>query len=110
MLNRLFLTLVVLLLFLVSISFGFRADTKDQSADEKAIREHIDKIFRAYIAKDRDTVKATHSKNWRGFLSNSREVIRGIDGYMSVADGQGSFNKENPWHLVDYKMQDYDVV
>jgi len=97
------------MLFILSIVFAF-GEVTDRNNDEKAIRDHIDKIIRAYIAKDRDTVKRTHSDNWRGFLSGSRTIIRGIDGYMSTVDAQGILNKGNTWRLVDYKFVDYDIV
>ncbi len=58
----------------------------DRAADREAIRSHIDSIFQAYIKKDREKVRATHSDDWRGFLIGSRGVIRGIDEYMKTAD------------------------
>lgn len=88
------------MLFILSTVFAFGQAT-NRSSDEKAIRNHIDKIIRAYIAKDRDTVKRTHSDNWRGFLSGSRTIIRGIDGYLSTVDAQGILNKGNTWRLLD---------
>lgn len=100
---------LVAILLVSSAVFAFDEKT-DRSADEKAIRAHIDKIIRAYINKDRDTVKATHSDNWRGFLSGSRKIIRGIDGYMATVDGQGVLDKRNTWRIVDYKFVDYDTV
>ena len=36
-------------------------------ADRDAIRAHIEQIFQAYMKKDRKTVRATHSADWRGF-------------------------------------------
>lgn len=88
------------MLFILSTVFAF-GEVTDRNTDEKAIRNHIDKIIRAYIAKDRDTVKRTHSDNWRGFLSGSRTIIRGIDGYLSTVDAQGILNKGNTWRLLD---------
>ncbi len=103
--------IILLVAILLVSSAVFAIDEKtDRSADEKAIRAHIDKIIRAYINKDRDTVKATHSDNWRGFLSGSRKIIRGIDGYMATVDGQGVLDKRNRWRIVDYKFVDYDTV
>lgn len=78
--------------------------------DARKIRAHIDKIFQAYINKDRETVKSTHSVNWRGFLSNSDKILRGIDDYMKEADGQGALDKQSSWRLVGYKMLDYDII
>jgi hypothetical protein len=78
--------------------------------DEKAIKAHIDKIVRAYMSKDSVTVRQTHSKNWRGFLSRSVKVLRGIEDYMSEATLGGIFSKQNTWRIVNYKMLDFDLV
>ena len=81
----------------------------NRADDEKAIRNHIDNIVKAYMNKDSATVRKTHSKNWRGFLSRSTQVLRGIDDYMEAATAGGTFSKENTWHIVNYKMLDYDI-
>lgn len=82
----------------------------DRKADEKAIREHIEQIVQAYIRKDSATVRATHSKQWRGFLSASTHPLRGIDDYMKEAIGSGIFDKNNSWRIVHYKMLEYDII
>jgi len=74
-------------------------------ADRGAIRTHIDRIFKAYIAKDRPQVQATHDREWRGFLTGSRSIIRGIDDYMRAADG----SLQAPSRLLGYTMEDFDV-
>jgi ketosteroid isomerase-like protein len=73
--------------------------------DTAAIRTHIDRIFKAYIAKDRAEVQATHDRDWRGFLTGSRRIIRGIDEYMRSADT----SLTSPQRLVGYTMEDFDV-
>jgi hypothetical protein len=78
--------------------------------DEKTIRAHIDKIVHAYMDRDSVTVRQTHSKNWRGFLSGSQKILRGIDDYMKEAAGSGIFDKSMSWKIVNYKMLDYDIV
>jgi hypothetical protein len=111
MFRKTFLLLVFMLTLFVSLGFAQNEIiNKDRAADEKAVRAHIDKIFQAYIRKDRETVKATHSANWRGFLSNSTKILRGIDAYMTEVDGQGALNKQNPGHIAAYKMLDFDMV
>lgn len=77
----------------------------DRDADRDAIRAHIDRIFKAYIAKNRSEVQATHDREWRGFLTGSRRIIRGIDDYMRAADG----SLKAPARLVGYIMEDFDV-
>jgi hypothetical protein len=79
----------------------------DRAADVAAIRAHVDGIFRAYIAKDRDTVRATHSADWRGFLTGSRGVIRGIDEYMQAADGVLKYPTGG---MTGYTITEFDVT
>ena len=75
-------------------------------ADRDAIRAHIDTIFRAYMSKDRAAVRATHSRDWRGFLSASQTTIRGIDAYMDYAEQ----SLGGPARIVDYRMVEFDVL
>ncbi len=77
----------------------------DREADAAAIRAHIDTIFKAYMSGDRETIRATHSEDWRGFLSSSRSILRGIDDYMEAADASLS----RPRLMVGYEMVDYDT-
>jgi hypothetical protein len=81
------------------------AALEDRAADREAIRAHIDRIFKAYIAKNRAEVEATHDHEWRGFLTGSRRIIRGIDEYMKSANGALT----SPQRLVGYTMEDFDV-
>ena len=50
-----------------------------QQADRDAIRDHVDKIFQAYINKDAAMIRATHAPAWIGFQSSSEKAISGID-------------------------------
>jgi hypothetical protein len=74
-------------------------------ADRDAIRQHIDKIFQAYIHGDTDTIRATHSQEWRGYITPSRTIIRGIDQYMQAADGVQKVAR-----MMGYKIIDFDVL
>ena len=74
-------------------------------ADRDAIRAHIDSIFQAYMHKDRAKIEATHGRDWRGFLTPARSIIKGIDEYMQYADRSlkgGGFQS--------YKMLEFDVM
>ncbi len=81
------------------------APAADRDADVAAIRAHIDSIFRAYMEGDRETIRATHSEDWRGFLSRSRSILKGIDDYMRTADATLS----RPSRMVGYEMVEYDT-
>ena len=98
---------VILGLFCLMTAATAMAQSDARAADRDAIRKHIDVIFNAYIQKDRDTVKATHAADWRGFLTGSRTIIRGIDEYMHEAD----YGLKNPnGGMTAYKMIDYDIT
>src|SRR5918912_3304824 len=47
------------------------AKDEARAADRQAIRAHIDKIFRAYIERDCNTIRATHAQNWIGFTGGA---------------------------------------
>lgn len=79
----------------------------DRQADRDAIRNHIDKIFRAYIQKDGDTIRATHAKDWIGFNTGSRSAVHGIDQYMADAE---QFYLKSPVRMTAYRMVEFDVT
>ena len=100
--------LITLLAVAAMLATAAHAQTgADRAADVAAIRAHVDGIFRAYIAKDRDTVRATHSTDWRGFLTGSRGVIRGIDEYMQAADGVLKYPTGG---MTGYTITEFDVT
>ena len=51
-------------------------------------------------------MKATHVENWRGFLTGSRTMIRGIDQYMKSVSG----GLTGPYGMTGYKLRDFDII
>ena len=94
-------------LFSIAFALGtsLRADD-DRSADRAAIRAHIESIYEAFIHKDGPALKATHAENWRGYLTGSGKMIRGIDEYMKAVGG----GLKSPYGMVAYKIREFDVV
>jgi hypothetical protein len=100
----------VLLFFAVAITLPAAAQLvpvsgEQRQKDRDAIRAHIDSIFQAYMHKDRAKIQATHAQQWRGFLTPSREIIRGLDQYMQYAD-----RNLKGGTLQSYKILDFDVM
>ena len=88
-------------------SFQLRPVSGDaRQPDRDAIRDHIGKIFQAYINKDAATIRATHAPAWIGFQSSSETAIHGIDAYMKDIDGYLS----GPVRMASYKMLEFDVI
>jgi len=77
-----------------------------RQADQEAVRNHIDKIFQAYIHKDGATIRATHASEWIGFLESSTTAMHGIDRYMKSVDGF----LNSPVRMTEYKMLDFDII
>jgi ketosteroid isomerase-like protein len=94
--------LIVLLLAGVAM-----AADEDRAADRTAIRAHIDRIFQAFIHKDRAELRATHAGNWLGYLEGSRERIHGVDGYMNAG---GNVDPASPYGMTGYKMREFDMI
>src|SRR6266850_2194439 len=78
----------------------------DRAADRAAIRAHIDSIFQAFIKKDAAALRATHAQNWLGYLEGSREMIKGLAGYMEWND----LDPKSPYGMKSYKMREFDMI
>jgi hypothetical protein len=46
------------------------------------IRAHVESLFDAFLAKDRDAMRRGRVSDWRGFQIPSTRLIRGVDDYM----------------------------
>jgi ketosteroid isomerase-like protein len=79
----------------------------DRADDRVAIRAQIDRIFEAFIHKDRAELRATHAANWLGYLQGTAKMIRGVDGYM---DEGVYFDPQNAYGMTSYKMREFDMI
>ena len=98
------------LIFLASFmayAAGAAPQTDGRAADRAAIRAHIDRIFQAFIKKDRAELRATHAGNWLGYLEGSTEMIRGIEGYM---DTTRFLEPGSPYGMTGYRMREFDMI
>jgi ketosteroid isomerase-like protein len=93
-------------LAMAAASLGTTLAADDRAADREAIRAHIDSIYQAFIHKDAAALRATHAENWRGFLTGSTAMIRGIDQYMKAVGGSTT----SPYGMTGYKLRDFDVI
>jgi hypothetical protein len=100
------LGITAIIVVLVGVSV---ARSQDRGADAQAIRAEIESIFQAFIDKDRDKLAATHGRNWRGYLTGSRTVIKGRDGYMRASVGDGPMPPKGQG-MVGYTIPEYDTV
>jgi hypothetical protein len=94
-------------LLLMAVCSLAGASNDDRPADRAAIRAHIDRIFQAFIHKDRAELRATHAANWLGYLEGSRTMIRGNDEYMNTT---GNVDPNSPYGMTGYKMREFDMI
>ena len=81
-----------------------------RDADARAIRHEIERIFKAFIDKDPQALRDTHHQNWRGYLTGSRSVIKGLDGYMAASVPRDGNMGPRGQGMVGYTIQEYDTV
>jgi len=86
-----------------------QAQTSGRERDAAAIRAHIESIFDAFIEKNAAKLAATHGRDWRGYLTGSRTVIKGRDGYVRAAGAAGQMPPKGQG-MVGYKILEYDTV
>ena len=88
---------------------AYQSASTGRDADARAIRHEIERIFQAFIDKDRQALVDTHHRNWRGYLTGSRTVIKGVDAYMDASVGRGPMTARGQG-MVGYQIHEYDTV
>jgi ketosteroid isomerase-like protein len=76
-----------------------------EQTDRAEVRAHIDKLFRAFIEKDRETIRRGHTNDWRGFQVKSQKLVRGIDEYMGAAEQALQSFRGRRYEIVDCEIQ-----
>jgi len=78
-----------------------------RKGDREAIRDHIDRIFHAYMQKDRATVRSTHAHDWHGFSLGTRKLVRGLDEYMTMAE---KWLGDDSSRMTNYRFTEYQTI
>ena len=97
---------VMAFLFFTTIVTAQTTQQEDARAADKAeIRAHIASIFQAYIDKDREKLRTTHSEDWAGFGLSSTVTRRGLDEYM-----RGAESSLKSWPIVGFELVHFEAV
>lgn len=75
--------------------------------DQQEIIDHIHKIFQAFIARDRETIRKLHTSDWTGFQGPSTSIERGIEAYMVNVDKSLETFHGTGYELLDAEVQFY---
>ena len=73
----------------------------DPEHDRQAVIGKLHSIFDAFVGKDAETLRDTHTDDWIGFKANSSHIVHGIDEYMSTI----AF--DNP--MLEYDFDELEV-
>lgn len=95
------LSAIVLFSSFFAISFYVSAKPK---SDRQQVIDHIHSIFQAFVREDTTAIRAKHTEDWRGFQSNSREIVKGVDGYM-----QNPIRNLSRIKMLEYEIEDIEV-
>ncbi len=82
----------------------------DAIRDRTEILQHIDSIFQAYIRRDRDALRRTHTADWTGFQGPSTKIERGIADYMVNAERSLAAFRGTGYELLDKEVQIYGDI
>ena len=105
---------LVLLMAVMAGGLTMGTTTAENAAEDAAAREavinHIHSIFRAYLRKDRVTLRNTHTKDWTGFQGPSTKIERGIDDYMINAEKSLQNLDGTAYEIIDTEVQFYGEI
>lgn len=79
-------------------------------SDSEQILAHIRSIFQAYLRKDRETIRKTHTEDWVGFQGPSTKIERGIAAYMVNAEKSLSHLTGTGFEILDSEVQIYGDI
>jgi hypothetical protein len=82
----------------------------EECADKLKIRDHVEGLFRAFLARDREAIRRGHTKDWKGFQVKSQKLVRGIDGYMEAADTALATFRGTGYEILDLDIQLHGAV
>jgi ketosteroid isomerase-like protein len=77
-----------------------------QAGEDRAeIIAHIHAIFDAYIRRDREAIRRTHTPDWTGFQHPSARIERGLEDYMKNAELSLRTLRGTGFELLDTEVQ-----
>jgi hypothetical protein len=74
------------------------------------IRQHVEALFDAFLAKDRTTLRDGRVEDWRGFQIPSTTLIRGVDRYMVDLESALENLTVTRYEFLDFEVDIHDDV
>ena len=79
--------------------------TDPNPAEERKLVDHVHEIFRAFLERDRERIRALHTEDWVGFLGPSTGIERGIADYMINAERSLESFRGTAYEIHDTEVQ-----
>jgi hypothetical protein len=95
----------ILLPVLTATLLGGTPQQTAEEVDREAIVGHIRSIFQAYVDRDREAIRRTHSADWTGSQGPSTKIERGLDDHMVDADRSLAAFLGTGYELLDTEVQ-----
>ena len=102
-------SMMVAIVTATSIMADGQSMNKNQ-AEKQQLIEHVHKIFRAFLNRDRDRIRELHTRDWVGFLGPSTKIERGIGDYMINADLSLDNFRGTGYEIHDTEVQIYSDI
>lgn len=58
-------------------------DDRHVERDSAALKEHVTRLFDAFLAHDVQTLRDGRTADWKGFQIRSTRIVRGVDDYTT---------------------------
>ena len=86
--------------------------TTTTASDEAAaeIRSHVEGLFDAFLAKDRDALRDGRVADWIGFQIPSTTLIRGVDRYMVDLETALQSLKVTRYEFLEFEVDVHDDI
>lgn len=77
----------------------------DTSASDAAeIRAHVESLFEAFLAGDREALRSGRIPTWRGFQIRSTRLIEGVDEYMEELEKAMVGLRVSRYEFLDFEV------
>ena len=77
---------------------------------EAEIRSHVEGLFDAFLANDRDALRDGRVADWRGFQIPSTTLIRGVDRYMVDLETALQNLKVTRYEFLEFEVDVHDDI
>lgn len=72
--------------------------------DTAALRQHVTRLFDAFLAHDVQTLRDGRTADWKGFQIRSTRIIRGVDDYTTELESVLAGLKVERYEFLEFEV------